>query len=129
MIIYQKVIKRSDLQANPGLLYVFGDNHFRKGLGGQAKEMRGEPNAFGVRTKKTPWDCFEDNIADLNQFKSGIDVDLGELKRAGSYYDNYWPRIVVFPTDGIGTGLAKLPPNFLEYLNKKLLEVGIINGK
>ena len=50
----QKFITRADLQANPKRLYLFGDNVMRAGLGGQAKEMRGEPNAVGVATKKAP---------------------------------------------------------------------------
>ena len=54
MIIYQKFIYRSDLKANPSVLYLFGDNLQRVGLGGQAKEMRGEPNAVGIATKKAP---------------------------------------------------------------------------
>jgi hypothetical protein len=34
--------------------YVFGDNGRRIGFGGQAKEMRGEPNAIGVATEWVP---------------------------------------------------------------------------
>lgn len=47
-------ISREDLRANPDTLYVFGDNMQRRGLGGQAREMRGEPNAIGVPTKWFP---------------------------------------------------------------------------
>ena len=53
-VIFQKFIYRADLQNNPDVLYVFGDNLVRKGRGGQAKEMRGHPNAVGVATKNTP---------------------------------------------------------------------------
>lgn len=35
-------------------IYLFGDNLLRKGLGGQAKEMRGEPNTLGIVSKKYP---------------------------------------------------------------------------
>jgi len=48
----EKHITRQMLRAEPGTLWVFGDNLQRKGLGGQAKEMRGEPNAIGIPTKK-----------------------------------------------------------------------------
>ena len=54
MVIYQHRIFRKDLKNNPTVLYLFGDNRLRKGLGGQAREMRGEPNALGIRTKKVP---------------------------------------------------------------------------
>jgi hypothetical protein len=53
-VLRQKWITRDDLRANPNVLYLFGDNERREGLGGQAKEMRGEPNAIGVRTKASP---------------------------------------------------------------------------
>ena len=59
-IIFQKMIYREDLIRNPDTIYLFGDNDKRKGLGGQAKEMRGESNAIGIRTKKAP---FSDNSA------------------------------------------------------------------
>lgn len=49
-----KIIKREKVRANPDVLYLFGDNDIRKGFGGQAKEMRGEPNAMGISTKKLP---------------------------------------------------------------------------
>tara|TARA_Y100000034_G_scaffold87336_1_gene104761 strand:- start:4060 stop:4287 length:228 start_codon:yes stop_codon:yes gene_type:complete len=54
MIIYQDKIFRGDLIANPNRTYLFGDNFIRKGYGGQAKEMRGEPNAYGIVTKRFP---------------------------------------------------------------------------
>lgn len=54
MIRRQKYITREDLKNNSKTIYLFGDNDYRKGLGGQAREMRGEPNAIGIRTKKYP---------------------------------------------------------------------------
>lgn len=106
-IIYQKWIYRVDLKANPNILYVFGDNTWRVGLGGQAKEMRGEPNAVGVATKWRPSsDCpacfFSD--ANITQQKQIIAKDLKpivEALRAG--------KIVIWPLDGIGSGLSKVP--------------------
>ena len=54
MIVYRtdKVITRDKIKENPDVLYLFGDNLLRKGLGGQAKEMRGEPNTLGIVSKK-----------------------------------------------------------------------------
>ena len=49
-----KWITREELQRHPELIFVFGDNMLRKGFGGQAKEMRGEPNAVGVPVKWRP---------------------------------------------------------------------------
>jgi hypothetical protein len=50
-IIYQKFIRRQDLRNNRDKFYVFGDNMQRIGYGGQARDMRGEPNAIGAVTK------------------------------------------------------------------------------
>ena len=47
-------ITREIVQANPDKIFLFGDNLLRVGLGGQAGATRGEPNAVGIPTKKTP---------------------------------------------------------------------------
>lgn len=54
MIEFRTFIHREDLQGEPETLFVFGDNMMRKGLGGQAAAMRGEPNAVGIPTKELP---------------------------------------------------------------------------
>ena len=104
-LIFQKMIYRTDLKANPDWLYVFGDNLARRGLGGQAAQMRGEPNAIGVPTKKLPsltHDAFftdeeyEANKAVLQEEFNKIFAALREGKT------------VVFPEDGIGTDRAQL---------------------
>lgn len=119
-LILQKMIYREDLQENPNVLYVFGDNDLRKGRGGQAAEMRDEPNAVGVRTKWTPGTghgaYFYDS--DYEQIIEMIDDDLEPIIEA---LEN--DRIVVFPLDGIGTGLAYLSenaPEVLKYLETKM---------
>lgn len=106
MIIKQKMIYREDLRANPDVLYVFGDNTIRKGMGGQAGEMRGEPNAVGVATKLLPSQMdnsyFSDNdyTNNIKTLMSDLQPVINHLKRGG---------IVVWPLDGIGTGLSELP--------------------
>ncbi len=104
-IIRQKFIRRADLQAHPDRLYVFGDNHQRKGLGGQAREMRGEPNAVGIVTKWTPSTVpaayFDDR--DYDKVIVLIDRDLQPIRDALAA-----GKTVVLPEDGIGTGLARL---------------------
>lgn len=119
----QKWIKRQDLRDNRHKAFLFGDNTLGKGLGGQAKEMRGEFNAFGIPTKWIPsmnrHAFFDDSDFDL--IKKYIDRILQDLKQS-----NF--QIVVIPADGIGTGLARLnktAPKIFEYLQKKLKELEI----
>lgn len=136
IIIRQHRIYRKDLRANPDILYLFGDNLDRKGMGGQAAEMRGEPNAFGIATKRSishnfPDDYFFDSQVDV---KGIIDEEFWKLHsllklstfRPGEEISEYVYRAVIIPLDGLGTGLAKMPelaPNMLNYLNKKLEEL------
>jgi len=117
VIIYQHRIFREDLRANPKVIYVFGDNEQRLGLAGQAGEMRGEPNAVGIRTKwypnMQPDSFFDDN--DYFAIKDMITDDWnGALVRAG-----YGLGIIVCPLDGLGTGLSELPtraPQVYEFI-------------
>jgi hypothetical protein len=116
MIILQYRIYRSDLELNPGVYYCFGDNDQREGMGGQAKECRGERNAIGIRTKKTPGvdesayytdDEFEENC---QKIADDFVVVLQHLLVGTP---------VVFPTEGFGTGFAELKeraPRTLEYI-------------
>lgn len=109
---------REDLRNNPGVVYLFGDNCKRIGLGGQAKEMRGEPNAIGIVTKLTPWLFMSDDIYDYNVHE--ISLDFNEVYKA---IDAETGKIVVIPADGIGTGLADLKnkaPRTYEYLQQCL---------
>jgi len=116
-VVKQDWITRKNLQDNPDCLYVFGDNDLRKGLGGQAKSMRGEPNAIGIRTKHlpalTPNSFWSDSTYSTNIRK--IEEDLLPLfSHKGT---------VVLPSQGIGTGLAKLAitaPKTFEYLQNRL---------
>lgn len=124
-VIFQKFYKREDARRNydpdrplETVLYVFGDNVKREGRGGQAAEMRDEPNAVGVATKYAPWQCFGETPAEIAAQKRIIDRDFRPLfehvRRGG---------IVVWPTDGIGTGLARLPelaPTTYDYIEAKL---------
>lgn len=104
-LIYQKLIIRADLRANPDQLYVFGDNVERRGLAGQAAEMRGEPNAVGIPTKWFPkltpkaffWDSQRDQIIPI------IEPEYQRLIEALNQ-----GKTVIWPTDNIGTGLSRL---------------------
>ncbi len=118
-LILQYRVHRLDLQANPNVLYVFGDNEDRWGLGGQAREMRGEPNAIGVATLKSPGVFWTE--ADAVRQCAVIDADMAPLfdaLRNG--------QTVVFPLDGIGSGLADLErrsPTTWAHLQSKISEL------
>jgi len=105
-IIFQHRVYRVDLQNNPDVLYLFGDNDERTGYGGQAGEMRDEENAVGVRTKWSPGarpsDYFRDR--DFDKVSEMIHVDL---ERAKEHLGN--GGVLVIPADGLGTGLSQLP--------------------
>lgn len=117
-VLFQKIIRREDLIRNRNVLYVFGDNAERRGMGGQAAEMRGEVNAVGVATKYSASICFGNDPDDIAVQKRIIDQDMKPLFGAVSA-----GRTVVWPTDGIGTGLARLSevsPDTYDYLQEKL---------
>jgi hypothetical protein len=101
-LIRQKWITRQDLRNNPHIIYVFGDNLLGCGLGGQAKEMRGEPNAFGIATKASPYKYLNDNehFYQMALYYAHRFKQLSDYLKLG--------RSVVWPKDGIGTGLADL---------------------
>jgi hypothetical protein len=119
-LIYQDHIVRADLHANRLALYIFGDNEQRRGLGGQAEEMRGEPNAHGICVKRAPsresWAFWTD--ADFSRVVPILRTDFDKPHRwlaAG--------RTVVFPTAKIGTERAELEeraPKIFQYVMKKI---------
>ncbi|KKL57166.1 hypothetical protein LCGC14_2238130, partial [marine sediment metagenome] len=115
----QKFISRQDLRNNPDTTYLFGDNFEEKGLGGQAKEMRGEPNAVGIPSKKKPSNVdgsfFTDDELEAN--KAAIDTAFAKIPRN---------KAIVIPEDGLGTGLANLrekAPETFKYLQSKVAEL------
>lgn len=94
-------ITKEMMRAEPNALFVFGDNLERWGRGGQAKEMRGEPNAVGLPTKRSPYTFLTDD--DFIDLMAAVAKDVAKLQQhllAG--------RTVVWPKDGIGTGRAAL---------------------
>lgn len=115
-------IKRKDIQKNLDVLFVFGDNDERKGLGGMAKECRGEPNTIGLRTKKKP-STSKNSYYDDSEFEANcikIDEDIKAIMQTAKRY------CVIYIPDNIGNGLAKMteyaPKTYL-YLTKKLTEL------
>lgn len=123
LVISMDRITRKDLQDNPQALFVFGDNMQRRGMGGQAKEMRGERNAVGIPTKKSPAMTANAFFSDADFPKAQVEIDkefdrLEAHVRAGG--------VVVYPKDGIGSGSAKLKekaPKIAEYLQKRYVDL------
>lgn len=83
------------------MIFVFGDNLDRSGRGGQAI-IRHEPNAFGIPTKRFPRmhesAFFSDSECERNHVLTAL-RNLWHVAQG---------KQVVFPKDGIGTGLAKM---------------------
>ena len=130
-VLFQHRIYRNDLVNNRTLLYVFGDNDLRIGYGGQAREMRGEPNAFGIRTKLLPSNvpmAFM-NDDDFKQNFDRISLDLASMEHI---YNRHGYRRIVIPSDGLGTGLSEMPercPKLYAALNERLAQTLRINPK
>ena len=103
MLELRNWITRTSIQLERNKLFVFGDNLLREGFGGQAKEMRGEPNTVGLITKRKPTmeECafLTDDLFEVWAKASGEDF-LHLFLHKG---------VVVWPSAGIGTGLAQLP--------------------
>lgn len=119
-VTFVKWYDRADLMTNPDFLYVFGDNILRVGMGGQAYACRGEPNAVGIPTKWAPHSgpgaFFDDE--DFARIVSVIEADFNKIIR---HLDN--GGTVVFPADGLGTGLAELPqraPKIHEFISGRV---------
>lgn len=101
---YLKWITRDMLRAEPDAVFVFGDNLARKGLGGQAKEMRGEPNALGVATKRRPGFFYLDYFDyHTSTDRLALEFDLAKVADAISA-----GKTVYAPLEGLGTGLCEL---------------------
>ncbi len=122
---YVKRYTRDFAQRNPDKLFVFGDNLAQQGTGGQARELRGEPNALGIPTKRLPSYSSEAFLKDTDFVNVKPFIDRAIQKIAD------FKGIVIFPSDGVGTGLAKLPetaPKIYRYICEELQKIGIINN-
>ena len=126
---YEKRITRQMLQSNPRTLFVFGDNMLRQGLGGQAKEMRGEPNAVGIPTK---------HFASMTESAFFRDSDVGyALPQIYAAFVRLTAHAmaggeIVWPADGIGTGLAQLEqrsPKIWQLIEDARKALSVPNGE
>lgn len=123
MIYKIKRYSRELIRNHPEAIFVFGDNMFRQGMGGQAQAARYETNALGIVTKKSPDHTNEAFFytPELKYYKWASYNDFNLLHMyAADKYD------IVIPEDGIGTGLSRLQetaPNILNYIEEEFLFV------
>lgn len=100
--IYADHFSVEQCRANPHQIYVFGDNLDRHGTGGQAI-IRYEPNVFGVPTKR---------YASMKQGAFFSDAPCEREHVLQALRDLYVigrRHTLVFPSKGLGTGMAKMP--------------------
>ncbi len=92
----------STTESNPDSLFIFGDNDIENGTGGQAT-IRGQPNAMGIPTTKTP-DVHYTDAEYLDNVKK-IKASICKIKcvlKSGEF------NKVVFSSGGLGTDIAQL---------------------
>ena len=115
----QKIFSVKDCNNNPNKIYIFGDNLYGIGKGGQAI-IRDCSNAFGIPTKRVPSmnnsAFFSDEFDEYEAVKAKIEklIILNHCKTDITF---------VFPTAGLGTGLARMDqtsPKLFKYMNKML---------
>ena len=121
-IEYQKFWTVNDVRSTKHKLYIYGDNDIHLGEKGQAI-IRNEPNAMGIPTKKIPsmnkGSFYTDE--ELEKNKEKIDNAISKVIESLIKYE-----IIVFPEDGLGTGLYKLDkcaPLTFKYLNDQLAQL------
>lgn len=122
-------ILRRDLRANPRAYFIFGDNFLRRGKGGQAAEMRGEPNAIGLVTKHEPSDLPRAFLtdADLPAVQRANDVALSAIR-----FHLIQGGLLILPLAGIGRGMANLPrhaPAIMAYYDQLFAEFHYLSEK
>jgi hypothetical protein len=133
------IIRRSDLQKNPKVIFLFGDNvedhqkpfAQRLGKGGQAAEMAGELNAVGIPTLWKAPDGADQSAyfsdARFEEIKTVIDKAFAKIKPGTK---------IVVPVDdngdfNLGTGIAQLKeraPSILKYIESKIQALDVQNS-
>ena len=116
-----KVLTPVLVQSQPQKIFVFGDNMAGWGKGGQAC-IRDLPNAFGIPTKRSPYEYFSGQPDEF----AAVNTSINELLILSNRHT------IVFPKDGVGTGLANLKarsPEIWKFLCDRLKEdFGFMNG-
>ena len=118
-ILLQNRFSIEDCSNHSDRVFIFGDNLIHKGKGGQAI-IRDCHNAYGIPTKRLPSmdsdSFFNDEFDEYEAVKSAIEklIVLKHSRREITF---------VFPTDGLGTGLAQMKtksPKLFKYMNEQL---------
>jgi hypothetical protein len=107
-VIRLQRITRAMVQADRDTIFVFGDNMKRAGYGGQAGQMRGEPNTIGVPTKWTPERSQSAFFTDEDRSNPEVHRAISDAFRLMRDCLSAGQNVVI-PADGLGTGLAELP--------------------
>ena len=118
------------VKSQPHILYLFSDNDKDKNTsipGGNQAVIRGEKNAYGIRTGYSGGfqGGYRDDMLSLN--KKMINSDLSSLKKISKKY-----KKVKYSSQGFGTGIFNLPdiaPLTYKYLYDKLWGIGIQPSK
>lgn len=126
MTVYTiKRYTRELIQSHQDKIFVFGDNLYRTGYGGQAGAARDEENTLGIITKFSPASDHASffNDSQLNLYK---ELTINDFTLLEMYNDKDSGFDLVIPYDGIGTGLSDLQnkaPKILEYIEQKFFEL------
>ena len=99
-------ITREIIKDNLDVLYIFGDNVTHSGMGGMAKEFRGEPNTLGIPTKWAPA-MHEYNFFTDDRYLQVCKIILNALDTADFRMNQHDYNTLYIPV-GIGTGLAEM---------------------
>lgn len=119
-----RFITRDCVRANPDKIFLFGDNLELRGFSGQAGAMRGEPNAVGIPTKKSPSYSPDAFFTDGEFERNKSAIDLAFAKLAEAVTDS--TRSIVIPSGGLGTGRAQLKeraPRTFAHLQSRLKDL------
>jgi len=107
VIVFKGMIRRelADGFGSEDGIFIFGDNEARRGKGGQAKELRGLDNAYGIRTKKRP-SLDESAFWSDKTYKTNIKMMSEDFLEA--FMAAGEDGTLYVPQNGIGTGMAQL---------------------
>jgi hypothetical protein len=120
--IYSGFYSEHLLMSNPDTYFVFGDNLVRRGNGGQAI-IRDQPNAVGIATKRFPTHNYSGYMLGSKEDFEAVEKDFDKVYKLIEE-----GKTIVFPSGGLGTGLAALnvhAPKLLTYIDhlvSKLIE-------
>lgn len=113
-------------KVNPTKIFVYGDNLAGYGRAGQAC-IRDEINAFGIPTKRYP------SMGEGAFFSDTKCEEEHVLSSLRNLYVLSKRHTIVFPTSGVGTGLAKMkeysPKIYGKMCQILLKHFGVENGK